>query len=48
MILKSYSDYETVKDEMLPAMQEQEVFHEVELEGKQHLQNRRFAIVKHV
>ena len=34
--LKVYSDYETVKDEMLPAMQEQEVFHEVELEGKQH------------
>lgn len=34
--LKVYSDYETVKDEMLPAMEEQEVLKEVELEGKQH------------
>lgn len=34
--LKIYSDYETVKDEMLPVMEEQEVLKDVELEGKQH------------
>lgn len=34
--LKLYGDYETVKDEMLPAMEEQEVLKEVTLEGKQH------------
>ena len=34
--LKIYSDYETVKDEMLPIMEEQETLKEVELEGKQH------------
>lgn len=34
--LKVYSDYETVKDEMLPEMTEQEVLKDVELEGKQH------------
>lgn len=34
--LKIYSDYETVKDEMLPIMEEQETLKDVELEGKQH------------
>lgn len=34
--LKVYSDYETVKDEMLPIMEEQEILKDVELEGKQH------------
>lgn len=34
--LKIYSDYETVKDEMLPVMEEQEILKDVELEGKQH------------
>lgn len=34
--LKVYSAYETVKDEMLPPLEEQEVLKEVELEGKQH------------
>lgn len=34
--LKMYSAYETVKDEMLPALDEQEVLKDVELEGKQH------------
>ena len=34
--LKIYSDYETVKDEMLPIMEEQEMLKDVELEGKQH------------
>ncbi len=33
--LKIYSDYETVKDEMLPIMEEQETLKDVELEGKQ-------------
>jgi len=34
--LKVYHDYETVKDEMLPPLQEQEQLKDVELEGKQH------------
>lgn len=34
--LKIYSDYETVKDEVLPIMEEQETLKDVELEGKQH------------
>ena len=34
--LKIYSDYETVKDEMLPIMEEQETLKDVELEGNQH------------
>lgn len=34
--LKIYSDYETVKDEMLPIMEKQETLKDVELEGKQH------------
>ena len=34
--LKIYSDYETIKDEMLPIMEEQETLKDVELEGKQH------------
>ena len=34
--LKIYSDYETVKDEMRPIMEEQETLKDVELEGKQH------------
>lgn len=34
--LKVYSDYETVKDEMLPMLSEQEILKDVELEGKQH------------
>ena len=34
--LKVYSAYETVKDEMLPVLEENEVLKEVELEGKQH------------
>lgn len=34
--LKIYSDYETVKDEMLQIMEEQETLKDVELEGKQH------------
>ena len=34
--LKIYSDYETVKDEMLPIMEEQETLKDAELEGKQH------------
>lgn len=34
--LKMYSAYETVKDEMLPPLTEQEVLKDVELEGKQH------------
>lgn len=34
--LKVYSDYETVKDEMLPILVEQEQLKDVELEGKQH------------
>ena len=34
--LKIYSDSETVKDEMLPIMEEQETLKDVELEGKQH------------
>lgn len=34
--LKIYSDYETVKDEMLPIIEEQETLKDVELEGKQH------------
>lgn len=34
--LKIYGDYETVKDEMLPELIEQEMLESVELEGKQH------------
>ena len=34
--LKLYGDYEVVKDEMLPAMDENEVLKDVQLEGKQH------------
>ncbi|WP_416326549.1 type I DNA topoisomerase [[Eubacterium] hominis] len=34
--LKIYNAYETVKDEMLPALVEQEILKDVELEGKQH------------
>ena len=34
--LKIYSAYESVKDEMLPALNEAEILKEVELEGKQH------------
>ena len=34
--LKMYSDYETVKDEMLPELQEHEILEHVQLEGKQH------------
>ena len=34
--LKVYHDYETVKDELLPPLQEQEQLKDVELEGKQH------------
>lgn len=34
--LKVYSDYESVKDEMLPILEEQEMLKDVELEGKQH------------
>lgn len=34
--LKLYGDYEVVKDEMLPAMEENEVLKDVQLEGKQH------------
>lgn len=34
--LKVYSAYESVKDEMLPALNEAEILKEVELEGKQH------------
>lgn len=34
--LKIYHDYETVKDEMLPILNEQELLKDVELEGKQH------------
>lgn len=34
--LRMYSAYETVKDEMLPPLTEQEVLKDVELEGKQH------------
>lgn len=34
--LKVYSDYESVKDEMLPILEENEVLKDVELEGKQH------------
>ena len=34
--LKIYSDYDTVKDEMLPIMEAQETLKDVELEGKQH------------
>lgn len=34
--LKIYGDYETVKDEMLPELIEQEMLENVELEGKQH------------
>lgn len=34
--LKAYGAYETVKDEMLPLLEEQEILKEVELEGKQH------------
>ena len=34
--LKVYHDYETVKDDMLPPLQEQEQLKDVELEGKQH------------
>lgn len=34
--LKVYHDYETVKDEMLPPLQEQEQLKDVGLEGKQH------------
>lgn len=34
--LKIYSDYETVKDEMLPPLEEEEQLKQVELEGKQH------------
>ena len=34
--LKLYGDYETVKDEMLPIMEENEVVKDVKLKGKQH------------
>ena len=34
--LKMYHDYEVVKDEMLPLLEEKEVLNHVELEGKQH------------
>ncbi|MEG2544650.1 MAG: type I DNA topoisomerase [Longicatena sp.] len=34
--LKVYGDYESVKDEMLPILEEGEVLSDVELEGKQH------------
>ncbi|MGX8834405.1 type I DNA topoisomerase [Amedibacillus sp. YH-ame6] len=34
--LKIYGDYESVKDEMLPILEEQETLKDVELEGKQH------------
>ena len=40
--LKIYSDYETVKDEMLPIMEEQETLKDVELEGS-NIPSRRFA-----
>ena len=34
--LKIYHDYETVKDEMLPVLEEGEKLEKVKLEGKQH------------
>ena len=34
--LKIYHDYETVKDEMLPVLEEGEKLEKVRLEGKQH------------